>query len=225
MSSRDVDEVLEALWYAEEAQGRTTAEALVSPLQAPILQQAVQEAEALKLISREGSSLIFTESGRRRARDLVRRHRLAERLFHDVLDLAEAESEPVACRFEHILSADAANSICTLLGHPATCPHGKAIPPGDCCDRGLDDARPLVLPLSRLKTGESGRVAYVGTRHRGRHGRWGRFERLSSLGILPGMPVTLEQRHPSYVVRVDEMTLGLDGALADEIYVRRDTET
>ncbi|HJX85361.1 MAG TPA: iron dependent repressor, metal binding and dimerization domain protein [Candidatus Angelobacter sp.] len=78
--------------------------------------------------------IIFTEKGRKRAEDVIRRHRLAERLFtqtfhvHDEKEVAEQ-----ACRFEHILSPEATDSICTFLGHPRTCPHGSPIPAGDCC--------------------------------------------------------------------------------------------
>src|SRR5258708_33661027 len=77
---------------------------------------------------------IFTEKGRKRAEDVIRRHRLAERLFtqtfkvHDEKEVAEE-----ACKFEHILSPEATERICSFLGHPRTCPHGSPIPAGECC--------------------------------------------------------------------------------------------
>src|SRR5690242_11117338 len=78
--------------------------------------------------------IIFTEKGRKRAEDVIRRHRLAERLFtqtfhiHDEKEVAEQ-----ACKFEHILSPEATTRICSFLGHPRTCPHGSPIPAGECC--------------------------------------------------------------------------------------------
>jgi putative ABC transport system ATP-binding protein len=78
--------------------------------------------------------IVFTEKGRKRAEDVIRRHRLAEILFtrtfqvHDEKEVAEQ-----ACRFEHILSPEATDSICSFLGHPRTCPHGSLIPAGECC--------------------------------------------------------------------------------------------
>jgi DtxR family Mn-dependent transcriptional regulator len=45
----------------------------------------------------------------------------------------EQEVEEQACKFEHILSAEATDRICTFLGHPETCPHGSPIPRGACC--------------------------------------------------------------------------------------------
>jgi putative ABC transport system ATP-binding protein len=76
----------------------------------------------------------LTARGRERAASIIRRHRLAERLFTDSLAMdSESEIEQQACKFEHILSPEATDKICTFLGHPRTCPHGAPIPRGECC--------------------------------------------------------------------------------------------
>jgi putative ABC transport system ATP-binding protein len=81
----------------------------------------------------------LTARGRERASSIIRRHRLAERLFTDSLAMdSESEIEQQACKFEHILSPEATDKICTFLGHPRTCPHGAPIPPGECCGRNSD---------------------------------------------------------------------------------------
>ncbi len=78
--------------------------------------------------------IVFTEKGRKRAEDVIRRHRLAERLFTETFHVHdEKEVAEQACRFEHILSPEATDSICSFLGHPRTCPHGSPIPAGECC--------------------------------------------------------------------------------------------
>jgi putative ABC transport system ATP-binding protein len=78
--------------------------------------------------------IVFTEKGRKRAEDVIRRHRLAERLFTETFHVHdEKEVAEQACKFEHILSPEATDSICTFLGHPRTCPHGSPIPAGECC--------------------------------------------------------------------------------------------
>jgi putative ABC transport system ATP-binding protein len=78
--------------------------------------------------------IYFTEKGRKRAEDIIRRHRLAERLFVYTFRVQdEHEIAEQACRFEHILSPEATDSICSFLGHPRTCPHGSPIPAGECC--------------------------------------------------------------------------------------------
>ncbi|HXW92588.1 MAG TPA: ATP-binding cassette domain-containing protein [Terriglobales bacterium] len=85
----------------------------------------------------DGTMIVdLTPRGRQRAADIIRRHRLAERLFTDSLALdSETEIEQQACKFEHILSREATDKICRFLGHPLTCPHGAPIPPGPCCPR------------------------------------------------------------------------------------------
>jgi putative ABC transport system ATP-binding protein len=95
--------------------------------------------DALKPMSAsigDGSAIVeLTPRGRQRAADIIRRHRLAERLFTDSLAMdSETEIEQQACKFEHILSPEATDKICTFLGHPRTCPHGAPIPPGACCN-------------------------------------------------------------------------------------------
>jgi putative ABC transport system ATP-binding protein len=92
--------------------------------------------------------LYFTEKGRKRAEDVIRRHRLAECLFIKTFQVSdEQEVEEQACKFEHILSAEATDRICTFLGHPQTCPHGSPIPRGACC-AAADAARKLEITSS-----------------------------------------------------------------------------
>jgi putative ABC transport system ATP-binding protein len=101
--------------------------------------------DALKPVSAsmgDGTLIVeLTPHGRERASSIIRRHRLAERLFTDSLAMdSESEIEQQACKFEHILSPEATDKICTFLGHPRTCPHGAPIPPGECCGRTSDFA-------------------------------------------------------------------------------------
>src|SRR5579863_1732066 len=99
--------------------------------------------DALKPVSAsvgDGTAIVeLTPRGRERAGSIIRRHRLAERLFTDSLAMdSETEIEQQACKFEHILSPEATDKICAFLGHPKTCPHGAPIPPGPCCGRTSD---------------------------------------------------------------------------------------
>jgi putative ABC transport system ATP-binding protein len=102
--------------------------------------------DALKPVSSssgDGSLTVkLTERGRRKAASIIRRHRLAERLFTDSLAMdSESEIEQQACKFEHILSPEATDKICAFLGHPRTCPHGAPIPPGPCCEGAPDHSQ------------------------------------------------------------------------------------
>jgi putative ABC transport system ATP-binding protein len=88
----------------------------------------------LRLVQMQNGEVQLTPVGSQRARDVVRRHRLAERLFKDTFSIDDSEAHTQACKFEHIISPELDQRICTFLGHPKTCPHGNPIPPGDCCD-------------------------------------------------------------------------------------------
>ena len=86
------------------------------------------------LVELQDGEAQLTTVGSQRARGVVRRHRLAERLFKDTFSVDDTEAHTQACRFEHIISPELDQRICTFLGHPKTCPHGNPIPPGDCCN-------------------------------------------------------------------------------------------
>jgi putative ABC transport system ATP-binding protein len=88
----------------------------------------------LHLVQTQNGHVDLTPAGTLRARDVVRRHRLAERLFKDTFAVDDSEAHNQACKFEHIISPELDQRICTFLGHPKTCPHGNPIPPGQCCN-------------------------------------------------------------------------------------------
>src|SRR5213082_347742 len=115
----------------------------------------------------DGSMIVeLTPRGRQRAADIIRRHRLAERLFTDSLALdSETEIEQQACKFEHILSPEATEKICTFLGHPRTCPHGAPIPPGACCGKELHSASLVAGRQERVQLTERGSFCYCTTSH------------------------------------------------------------
>jgi DtxR family Mn-dependent transcriptional regulator len=156
----------------------------------------------------------LTEVGEQRARDVVRRHRLTERLFKDLLAVSDATMELQACELEHILSPEATDSVCTLLGHPPTCPHGKPIPPGACCGTYQRSVRPLVTGLAHFDLGATGRIVFIAPKFHDR------MDRLAALGVIPGSEIRLHQRSPSYVIEVGETTIALDPEIAGEIYVK-----
>jgi len=87
------------------------------------------------LVQPDGDGFLLTEKGRARARDIIRRHRLAECLFRDTFEIRSNEQiESNACVLEHVLSAEVTESICKFLKHPTQCPHGRPIPRGACCE-------------------------------------------------------------------------------------------
>ncbi|MBI3271724.1 MAG: ATP-binding cassette domain-containing protein [Planctomycetes bacterium] len=128
------DEVLEMLWKAGQ-DGDKSLHHVLSEIQG-ITPEMVSRMQELGLLEIRGDNLLFQERGKTHAREVVRRHRLAEKLFTDVFEVSREEMKAGACQFEHILSAEMTDSICSFLKHPATCPHGNPIPTGKCCSRG-----------------------------------------------------------------------------------------
>ena len=170
------------------------------------------ELESEGLVSVAGDRVLLTSAGDTKAAFVVRRHRLAERLFTDLMDLAPDQIEEQACELEHVLSVEATDSVCTLLGHPQLCPHGKQIPRGTCCGQS-ETARPVV-PLSQLPDGARARVAFLVSRTPGR------VSRLLPFGIAPGSELRLRQHAPAFVIEVGETTLALEASVAREVFVQ-----
>lgn len=217
MQDRKLEELLESV-FTEREQGRDELAGALARAGAHAEGKSeadFAELEGLGLLRRSGDKVALTEAGDRRARDVVRRHRLAERLLKDLLELAEPTVENQACEFEHILSQEATDSVCTLLGHPPTCPHGEAIPPGPCCGATARTLRPLVTGLPHFELGVPGRIVFIAPKFHDR------MDRLAALGVIPGSPVRLHQRSPSYVIEVGETTIALDPEIAGEVFVKR----
>jgi len=126
------DEVLEQIWVMKEEKVEPRPELLQfngggNWKVLPIMKE-------IGLLRSDGPALQMTDQGRERAASIIRRHRLAERLFTDAFDMRDDQQlESNACTFEHILSPEVTERICTFLHHPAHCPHGSPIPPGECC--------------------------------------------------------------------------------------------
>ena len=149
----------------------------------------------------------------------MRRHRLAERLLTDVLSTPEALMDEQACRFEHVLVDGVAESICTLLGHPGFCPHGKPIPLGECCERMQESAERVIAPVCDLQPGQGGHIAYL------RMDEPKRLQKLMAMGILPGVPISLLRRFPSFVFEAGFSQFAVDKDIAADIFVRLTQES
>ena len=212
--SRESEEVLQALFSLEE-EGKTPVAPADLVARARVEAAALEEAVRAGLAIEGPDGVTFTDAGRAKAALLARRHRLAERLLEDVLRVDDSAVEPTACEVEHFLVKEVTDSICTLLGHPRECPHGKPIPPGACCAAGTLRASPVVESLANFDAGESGAVAYVHTASPER------LDRLASFGLVPGTELRVHQTWPSTVVRMGETELAFDRETAEEIFVRR----
>lgn len=205
------EELLEMVWINTKEQNRS-----MFPREeiGENEKEAVDELVSAGYLHTADDQIGLTSQGEPLARNVIRRHRLAERLLADVLDTNITIMDEKACKFEHILDLGLDDSICTLLGHPKVCPHGKPIPSGRCCRRNTIQATNLVSPLSKLNQGQKGKVAYVHAPE------INQLQKLMAMGVLPGAPIELVQSFPSYVFRIGQAQFAVDGAIAEAIYVR-----
>jgi DtxR family transcriptional regulator, Mn-dependent transcriptional regulator len=208
------EEILETLWIKTEEEKQSRVPARDLQIEGAPVSAEIEELRAAGCIVGDQEGFALTGAGRPLAENVVRRHRLAERLLADVLDAWNETNHAKACKFEHLLDRGLDDSICILLGHPKVCPHGKPIPPGKCCREMKDSASKLVSPLSRLGAGQTGRVAYVHAR------KQGQLQKLTAMGILPGAPVSVVQTFPAYVFQAGQTEFAVDEEIADAIYVR-----
>jgi DtxR family transcriptional regulator, Mn-dependent transcriptional regulator len=207
------EEILEALWIESEEKGLGYAELEGMVIEAS--DPAYQELASQTLIEIKGGRVYFRPEGREEGRKTIRRHRLAERLMMDVLNIRGESGDMKACQFEHLLNEGVDVKVCTMLNHPATCPHGKPIPQGDCCVEARRSGDLGVVPLTELKSGDDGDIAYIQTEDSKK------MQKLMAMGVLPGNRIFLLQAFPSYIFRVGFSEFAIDSAMAREIFVRR----
>jgi DtxR family Mn-dependent transcriptional regulator len=171
--------------------------------------------EGKGLVAREPyKGVKLTEEGRKLALSVFRRHRLAEKMLMDMLHLDWVESHEEACKLEHSISEQVANSIEKTLGNPETCPHGNPIP----SEKGY------VAPnkseaLSNLETGQNAVVTQIPDESSEL------LRYLSTLGMFPGVKIAIEEKAPfkgPMLVKVGPNSYPLSLDVASGIFVTRE---
>lgn len=215
-----VEEILEFIWTQREEGKNSIAHLLNTEeiIEAKGSMDTLLEMEKYDIAKIEGDKITLTQKGEMLAEAIIRRHRLAERLLSEVLEIEQGQLEKNACSFEHSLSPLVTDSICTLLGHPPTCPHGLPIPKGECCRKFKIDVKPVVQSLKDTVVGDVCRIVFiVPASHT-------RLDKLGSLGIVPGSIIRLHQKKPSFVIELGETMLAIDTDIAKEIYVKKERQ-
>ncbi|UCE73167.1 MAG: metal-dependent transcriptional regulator [Methanomassiliicoccales archaeon] len=208
--SEEAEEVLESLWISQIEKEKSHFKG------DKIDEKTVfEELKDLNLIKQDKNGIRLTTKGKEVAEGVIRRHRLAERLFHDLIHMSKKKMESPACRFEHLLiSGEVEEGVCTLLGHPRECPHGRRIPKGRCCRERRQKAGRVIHPLSEIKRGGKGKVIYIQAEDHNT------LKKLMAMGILPGRKITLIQKSPSFVFSIGRTQIAVDKEIASSIFVR-----
>jgi DtxR family Mn-dependent transcriptional regulator len=212
--AHQIDEILERIWlFEEDHPGKHCTMNDMKSMK--IEKEDIEEMVADHLISVENGEIMLNDKGQNRAHRIIRAHRLAECLLSEAFSFSDETIEKHACSFEHVLCQPVVDSVCTLLGHPKYCPHGKRIIPGKCCQAKENNIKPFVFPLTDLDIEEQGKIVSIFT------SKVQRLDFLTSIGIHPGTAFFLERKKPVYVLKVGESRFALEEDVARVILVRR----
>lgn len=186
--TRSVEDYLKAI-YQLSPEGRpasTSDIAHLLELSAPSVTGMVKrlsEHGLLEHVPYRGVQL--TEEGRRAALRMVRRHRLIEAYLVESLGYSWDTVHEEAERLEHAVSDTMIERMATALGHPSVDPHGDPIPSADgsihetACTALSDVPVGQTVEIRRVHESQADRLRYI-----------------ASLGLRPGVRVTVVDRQP-----------------------------
>lgn len=155
--------------------------------------------------------IALTARGEAVALEFLRHQRLLELFLTTYLDVPWDRVAAEAERLAPVISEDLEERIATKLGHPTRDPHGDPIPSREGRIEDSDD-----IPLNRLGVGMSATVVRVP------EGDPALLHYLSTLGLVPGAHVTIEDLTPYgdiLTLRVGETVRSLGGEIARRLFV------
>ncbi len=176
----------------------------------PAVSEMIHRMETEDLVE-VGKTVRLTKGGTRLAEQVVRRHRLAERLLTDILGLSWAEAHQEAGKWEHVISDNVEAAIIRLLEDPTTCPHGNPIP-------GSAYEAPATVALSALGVGDHFTVSRIPEELEFTPGL---LEFLEDAAILPGHSgsVTASSPDGTTTVEIDGRHIGVGSFASSRILV------
>jgi len=183
-----IEEYLEGIYRLQERSRVAKTSEIVELLQVVpgTVTNTVERLEKEGYVTHEPyKGVKLTEKGRRIALDVIRRHRLSERLLTDILHVKWSEAHKAACKLEHSITSDIIKKLEKALDHPRTCPHGNPIP---TMDEGIIEEKSE--PLTNLDAKESGTIVKI-TEEKPEV-----LEYLATLGLMPEASVEVVEKAP-----------------------------
>jgi DtxR family Mn-dependent transcriptional regulator len=211
------EEYCEAIWELKEddvdvIQARVAERLMVSR---PAVSEMIKRMQSDGFVVLEGTTINLTSSGRALAEQVVRRHRLAERLLTDILGLPWADAHLEAGKWEHVISEPVEQAINRVLDNPTTCPHGNPIP-------GSSYAAPKTVALSHLVVGAPFTVSRIPEELEFTPGL---LEFLEDAAVQPGHSgvVTATSPDGTTTVEIDGQHIGIGAFASARILVTENT--
>jgi DtxR family Mn-dependent transcriptional regulator len=147
-----------------------------------MLQKLAAQKPAMVLYEKHRGARL-TPTGKRRAWELVRHHRLLELFLHDVLKYSWDEVHEEAERLEHFISERFEDRVAAILGDPEFDPHGHLIPQKH--ETGVFREE---VPLAQWPHKTPATISSVSDRDPTA------LRELARLGLTPGVTLTIEKK-------------------------------
>ena len=187
----------------------------------PTVSQTVARMERDGLLTvHEDRHIELSEVGFELAENVMRKHRLAERLLTDVIGLEWPLVHEEACRWEHVISEAVEHRLLDILGEPTSSPYGNPIPGLDRLGAAAaeEDFRAGSSPLVEVLGNEEIQVEIV---------RIGEsvqspatLKVLNEVGAAPGVTITVRGLDRWVTVSGPHGDGELDYAAAEKLFVR-----
>jgi DtxR family Mn-dependent transcriptional regulator len=190
-ASHGVDDYLETIYFLAfpigeyRPSGGAATQTIASRVAEMLGVSRASAGEMLKRLEAEGlvergerKEAILTAAGTERARKVVRKHRVIERLLTDFMGYTAAEAHVHADELGGTFSDDMIERIEEKLGYPERCPHGWPVDP----DVEQAENRELE-PLSAVPDGERATIVRL-AEHDGELLHW-----FYDQGLVPGSEV------------------------------------
>ena len=176
--------------------------------------EMLKRLEAEGLVERgERKEAILTPAGADRARRVVRKHRVIERLLTDFMGYTGAEAHERADQLGDTFTDEMVERIDERLGRPERCPHGWPVDPE------VEQAENRELaPLATLEPGAKATIVRL-AEHDGDLLHWFYDE-----GLVPGTAVELRAAEPAaglFRIAVDGAEKAIGEKAAEGLFVKR----
>lgn len=210
------EEYLEAIYRLQERNGSAKTNEIVRVMHvAPgTVTNTIERLERESLLVHEPyRGVRLTEKGRSIALQVLKKHRLCERLLTDLLGVEWDKSHDAACKLEHAVSDELVKKIEKALRYPETCPHGNLI---DTESESV--AQEKSKSLAEMEVGEKVLITKVADE------KSDLLRYLGTLDLRPGSSLEVVEKAPfegPITVRLSGRTHALSLQIASMIKVRK----
>jgi DtxR family Mn-dependent transcriptional regulator len=214
--SATIEEYLECIFKLQEKSGVARTNDIVKSLGVVpgTVTNTVEWLEKKSLVTHKPyKGVKLTEKGRKIALQVIRRHRLSERLLTDILHMKWDKVHDAACKLEHSITDEIIKPLEKTLGHPKTCPHGNPIPTK--CGGIIEEAS---QPLTALYEREQSTVVKI-TEEKADLLRY-----LGTIGLVPGASLEVVRKAPfngPITIKVGRTNHAISREVASIIKVKR----